>query len=419
MSAVGLTKARSPNGDERLRAATNGLRGGAAVRERCRMVREWVTAGQSQYFTLELQALSEVADCVADVTRAAYPDLRIPPHSRWRHFTTGGIDRWARLLRHCVSIPHHERARVAIDLATVSVLLDAGAGDQWRYREPATGLVLARSEGLAVASFDMFAAGLFSSRQDRPLQVDAAALKMIDPAKLTEGFQINGNNPLVGLQQRAELLQRLGHALAARSDLFGEEARPGCLVEYFEQRGPQIPAALLLSILLDSFTPIWPSALVVDGVKVGDAGYHSAVRSGGLTDRIVPFHKLTQWLAYSLIEPLTDFGLTVADMDGLTGLAEYRNGGLLVDLGVIRPRRPIEVPQDVSSELVVEWRALTVNLLDDLLVLVRERLGLGPSFTLAQLMQGGTWHAGRKIAIERRPPLGPSPIPITADGTVF
>ena len=145
-------------------------------------------------------------------------------------------------------------------------------------------------------------------------------------------------------------------------------------------------------------SPIWPSGLVVDGVNVGDAGLHPAVRTGDATDRIVPFHKLSQWMTCSLLEPLAMVGLAMVDLDGLTALAEYRNGGLLIDLGVIQPRRPIVAPQAVSSELVVEWRALTVALIDELLEPVRERLGLGAGFTLPQLLQGGTWSAGREIA---------------------
>ena len=53
------------------------------------------------------------------------------------------------------------------------------------------------------------------------------------------------------------------------------------------------------------------------------------------TSGLVPLHKLSQWLAYSLIEPLQTSGIGVTDIDGLTGLAEYRNGGLFVDTGVL------------------------------------------------------------------------------------
>ena len=139
------------------------------------------------------------------------------------------------------------------------------------------------------------------------------------------------------------------------------------------------------------------------------------------SDQVVPFHKLSQWLAYSLIEPLEAAGLAVERPQELTALAEYRNGGLLVDLGAIRPRAAIDplLRHDVGSELVVEWRALTVALMDPLVGLVRERLGLDSNFTMPQLLQGGTWSAGRKIAHALRPPDGPPPIAVAADGTVF
>jgi len=159
----------------------------------------------------------------------------------------------------------------------------------------------------------------------------------------------------------------------------------------------------------------------VDGCPIGDAGRHPAVRTGDATDGIVPFHKLSQWLAYSLIEPLEWAGLAVEGLDELTALAEYRNGGLLIDLGVIRPRAAIDplVRHEVGSELIVEWRALTVTLMDPLVDLVRAKLGLDAEFTMPQLLQGGTWSAGRKLARALRPPEGPPPIAVAADGTVF
>jgi Protein of unknown function (DUF1688) len=145
------------------------------------------------------------------------------------------------------------------------------------------------------------------------------------------------------------------------------------------------------------------------------------VRTGDASDQIVPFHKLSQWLAYSLIEPIEAAGLAVERPQELTALAEYRNGGLLVDLGTVCPRAPINplLRHDVDSELIVEWRALTVALMDPLVGLVRERLGLDSNFTMPQLLQGGTWNAGRKIAHALRPPDGPPPIAVAADGTVF
>jgi hypothetical protein len=399
------------------------LNDAAAVRERCAMVHRWVADGRSPYFALDESRLGAVAAYVADVTREAYPDLKIPYHSRWRHFSAGGIDRWGELTARS-DADGLERARMAADLATVSVLLDAGAGDRWRYRERASGLSFARSEGLAVASFDMFRAGAFSADPARPWRVDSIALANIDAATLARHFQVDTKNPLVGLDARSALLRRLGSALAARADLFAREgARPGNLVDYCRNiaREGRIPAARLLAALLDGLSSIWPSALIVGGCPIGDTGRHPAVRTDDATDQIVPFHKLSQWLAYSLIEPLEAAGLAVERPEELTALAEYRNGGLLIDLGVIRPRAAIDplLRHDVGSQLVVEWRALTVALMDPLVGLVREGLGLTSGFTMPQLLQGGTWSAGRKIAHALRPPDGPPPIAVAADGTVF
>jgi hypothetical protein len=395
----------------------------AAVRERCGMVREWVAEGRSSHFALDETRLAAVAAYVADVTRESYPGLNIPDHSRWRHFAAGGVDRW-NMLAGRIHADVVERGRIAADLATVSVLLDAGAGDRWSYRERASGLSFARSEGLAVASFDMFRAGAFSSDPDRPWRVDAAALAKIDTATLAHHFQVDAENPLVGLEQRSALLRRLGKALVERADLFGPApARPGNLIDYFLAIAGErcVSAAQLLTTLLDGLSSIWPSALMVDGRPIGDAGRHPAVRTGDGTDGIVPFHKLSQWLAYSLFAPLETAALRIERPGELTALAEYRNGGLLIDLGAIRPHAAIDplARHDVASELIVEWRALTVALMDPLVDLVRARLGLGASFAMPQLLEGGTWSAGRKIARALRPPDGAPPIAVAADGTVF
>jgi uncharacterized protein DUF1688 len=396
------------------------LRSAAAVRERCAQVRDWVAQGRSPHFTLDTGRLDATAAFVAEITCASYPDLAIPHHSRWRHFSAGEYDRWSALpLARLSAI---ERARAAVDLTVVSVLLDAGAGSAWRYREGETGIVFTRSEGLAVASFAMFRDGLFSSNPDQPLSVDRAALAGLTPAALAASFQASERNPLVGLSQRLDLLVRLGEALAARPDLFGAKGRPGHLVDAIAAASPtgSIAAADLLGLLLDALASIWPSGLTVEGVALGDAGRHPAVHTADRSDGIVPFHKLSQWLAYSLIEPLAHGGVTVVALDGLTGLPEYRNGGLLVDMGVIVPRAPLDpaAPHAVASELIVEWRALTVALLDALREATQRRLGL-ETLSMSQLLQGGSWSAGRTIALDKRPPQGPPPIAVKADGTVF
>jgi hypothetical protein len=132
-------------------------------------------------------------------------------------------------------------------------------------------------------------------------------------------------------------------------------------------------------------------------------------------------HKLSQWLAYSLLEPLEKAGLRVVDVGALTGLAEYRNGGLFVDLGVLVPRDPAAFTRihQVSDAFVVGWRSLTVALLDEVAPVIAERLGSSvEELPLARVLEGGTWAAGRVMARRLRSDGGP-PFRISSDGTVF
>jgi hypothetical protein len=386
----------------------------AAVRERCAIVLEAAERGETRHFRLHPDRLDEAVARVIAVTRRRYPDLDVPFHSRWRHFTLGGVDRAALIAPGAGAA---ERARARLDLAIVSVLLDAGAGPGWRYREAETGLAVSRSEGLAVASLRAMQTGLFSADPGNPWRADATALAAMTAERLGHAFQHGPDNPLSGRDGRALLLRRLGEVIAAAPRLFGEPARPGRLYDYWLSRRGGLPAPELLRLLLRALGPIWPGRLSLNGVPLGDCGRHSAVPGDG----IVPFHKLSQWLAYSLIEPLADAGFTISDIDGLTGLAEYRNGGLFLDCGVIAPRDESLLRQrlDPFGEAVVEWRALTVCLLDRLAIGVRDRLGKSAAeFPLAKILEGGSWAAGREIAAERRPDGG-APLTIVSDGTLF
>ena len=135
----------------------------------------------------------------------------------------------------------------------------------------------------------------------------------------------------------------------------------------------------------------------------------------------MPFHKLSQWLSYSLVEPLEGAGLKVVELDALTGLPEYRNGGLLVDAGALRPKQTRAAGEDFAAgdEPIVEWRALTVALLDRSRARARpSRPGCRRSLPLVKVLEAGTWFAGRVLAAERRPGGGP-PIAVESDGTVF
>lgn len=398
----------------------------AAVRDRAHEMLAIGVAGGLDQWRVDLDRLPETARYVAAVIRDQYPTLAVPFHARWRHFAVDGVDLWGPVAESIDWPDDAARARTEFDLAIVSVLLDAGSGPGWSYTDAKTGRTLTRSEGLAVASLRMFQAGAFSSTPDDPWRVDAVALTLLSADDLAKGFQVTNKNPLVGLDGRAALLRRLGRQCLARPDLFELEdtPRPGGLADVlFEQMDDQdrLPAPAILRLLLEAFGPVWQDRLTLGGVDLGDCWRHPALKRDDATDGLVPIHKLSQWLSYSLVEPLLTAGVDVVDLDGLTGLAEYRNGGLFLDLGVLTLKDPAdaETPWPVSDPLVVAWRAMTVALLDHIAPLVRDELGVtAEAMPLASVLEGGTWAAGRRAAAERRAGGGP-PLTILSDGTVF
>ncbi|MBL4846860.1 MAG: URC4/urg3 family protein [Planctomycetes bacterium] len=399
------------------------LQSPATIRARCERLLALGEAGELPHFAVHLDRLDAVADRVEAVTRECYPDLQIPYHSRWRHFDVGGVPRLAAFDTRLAELDPREQGRVRFDLVVTSVLLDAGAGPAWSYREGDQ--TYARSEGLAVASLRLFESGVLSSDPARPLQADAAGLSALTAARLGEAFQVSPQNPLVGLEGRSELLRSLGAALAADPARFGTPGRIGGLFDRLSAAAEagQLPAARVLQEVLQGLGPIWPGRVELDGVNLGDVWHHPSL--GDLGDAegadLVPFHKLSQWLSYSLLEPLEQSGLSVVDLDDLTGLPEYRNGGLLLDLGALELKDPSarERAHRPGDPLIVEWRALTVALLDRVAVKVRERLGVSAAeFPLAKVLQGGTWTTGRRVAKELREGGGP-PLRLESDGTVF
>jgi hypothetical protein len=405
--------------------AARSLLSAAAVRERSHQLLQAGLEGRLKHFTVDLDRLEPCADEVVATIRQAYPSLEIPFHARWRHFSAGGHDRWDAVMHGAPWESAADMARSAFDLAIVSVLLDAGAGAQWRYEEGRTGEIYIRSEGLAVASFDMFLSGAFSSKPEDPFRVDADVLMTLTAEDLASGFQVSADNPLVGLEGRAALLNRLGRVVATNPDIFGQvdDPRPGGLFDVIAATAESdgIRATSILEALLTHLGPIWPGRITLGGIDLGDTWRHPLIEAPDATKGLIPFHKLSQWLSYSLIEPLEWAGFAVVDIDGLTGLPEYRNGGLFLDTGVIALKDAVDATRAhaVDSELVVEWRALTVALLDRIAEPIRTKLGFAAEdFPLAKVLEGGTWATGRRLAKEKRgdgsPPLG-----VISDGTVF
>ncbi len=406
-------------------ALARSLLSASAVRSRAHEMLALCEADHLTAWRLDRTRLPAVADLVLQTIGDKYPSLVIPFHARWRHFVLPDGDRGAIYREPGPSFRDAaERARAAFDLAIVSVLLDAGAGEAWTYKLP-DGTAMSRSEGLAIASLDMFEAGVFSDDAGRPRRADSRTLVNIDAEVLRRGFRADAANPLVGLEGRAQLLNALGRAVAAQPDVFAraDAPRPGGLFDHLLRQadGGRLEAPRILEALLLHLGTIWPSRLTLAGVPLGDTWRHPAIERADATNGCVPFHKLSQWLSYSLIEPLQWAGVEVTAIDGLTGLPEYRNGGLFVDTGALLLKDPADAarPHAPGSPLIVEWRALTVALLDEAAGLVRARLDRdATSLPLAAVLEGGTWAAGRRIAAKKRPDGSP-PIRIVSDGTVF
>jgi hypothetical protein len=389
-----------------------------AIRERAQKIFTLTQEGKT-HFQFHSEKMPSTVDYVLSVIRKNYPDLNIPFHSRWGHFRVGGLDRAKNLDQALSASNPLEKARCKLDLVITSVLLDAGAGAAWKFHEKETGKDFSRSEGLGVASLYMFLSGIMSSDR-KSLKADSEGLKKITCENLQVAFQVSEKNPLVGVEGRVLLLNNLAKALENRK-IFKDQ-RPGNILDHLiEKYGKTVPATGILRAVLDGLGPIWPGRLSAQNINLGDVWQHPVLGAAGSFESLVPFHKLSQWMTYSLIEPILEAGVQVTGVEQLTGLAEYRNGGLLIDSGLVSLRDPQNLKKmwTPDSELIIEWRALTVHLLDQFGAAVQKSFGKSAQdFPLAKVLEGGTWWAGRFLAQEKRPG-GDPPIMIRSDGTVF
>ena len=431
------------------------LRSIRAVRERTRLVLDKAKANRLSHFDVDLSKFPDTVDYVVSVIKKDFEGKysSIPPHGRWQQFNVGGSPRVDRLLLSWDDVDQKEKTRRLIDLFLVSVLLDAGAGNDWSYQPSDSQEKFGRSEGLAVASLDMFKSGMFSSDPAQPCQVDAAGLSRMSVERLAHGMQVSESNPMAGLEGRAGLLIRLSTALQ-KEEIFGSTGRPGNMIDDLlshpstssSSNNPTIHQSTLWSVLMDGLAEIWPATRTkIDGRALGDAWPCTSMPGApGSWENIVPFHKLTQWLCYSLMVPMTKLlGFQFAGAEMMTGLPEYRNGGLLVDTGLLTlkpadaergltfyrehgaaqklPKNEVVPMFEPSDDVVVEWRAVTVGFLDELLETVNTGLKLHGSdrLSLPQILEAGSWKGGRQIAAQLRPKTKGPPIAILSDGTVF
>ncbi|PVU98212.1 hypothetical protein BB559_001735 [Furculomyces boomerangus] len=455
----------------------------STIRERSAKVYNLISYGNSKHFSLSEEKLDTiVANIISLIKRDYGTHNNVPAHGRWRSFEifengskrdlfNEHVEAWKKS-----GIDNNECTRRAIDLFVISVLLDAGAGSQWSYQDEKTNSIYKRTEGLGIASLRMFEAGIFSSNKQNPYQVDAIGLLSFTDEDLIKGFQVSEKNILIGAENRAALIKRLGKVLKNDNLYFKSESsnsisnRPGNMLDYLVDNSISntIDIELLWDVIINGFLHVWPeSRTSINNSPLGDTwvcdilktkklytkppsygrisseGDESSNDSINKTNNVqdinyealVPFHKLSMWLTWSLVEALQRIGnLKIEKLNLLTGLPEYRNGGLFVDMGVLHLNNSyiqenastINWNEDgtplfeVDSQLVIEWRALTIVLLDKLHEKVIKVLQLDKNeFPLNKLLEAGSWKAGREIAAKLRPSTGNPPIGIISDGTIF
>ena len=184
------------------------------------------------HFNINLDKMNDAVEYTINVIENNYPNLKIPQHSRIRHFEKFD-PKFINTFNNSFKCSDKEKIRRMIDLTVISVLTDAGAGT-WRYIKD--NKIYTRSEGLAYASYDMFMTGMFSSDEACPHRVNSKGIEKLTFEKFESGFQITEENTLFGLENRFKIIKRLGGCLSGFPDYFGYEIkRPGNLLDYIER----------------------------------------------------------------------------------------------------------------------------------------------------------------------------------------
>merc|ERR1719263_727589 len=225
---------------------------------------------------------------------------------------------------------------------------------------------------------------------------------------------------MVGLEGRTELLNRLGEALETHPNFFGYEIfRPGNIVDYIQNnvKNGKVSIEVIWKAIIIGLEQIWPNH--ISGIQRGDVWTYAPLKINGQAGSdLVPFHKLSQWLILSWLEPLMELDFEIIDIELLTPLAEYRNGGFLIDIGIIELKHSDDFERrfNIGSEIVIEWRALTICLIDQIAEKVRKYFKkTSKELPLASILEGGTWRCGRLLANKKR--NGLPPLQLRSNGT--
>lgn len=146
-----------------------------SVRERCYKVQEAANKNRLSHFDVDQSKLDDMIQFVTLIIKRDFDTPSdIPVYGRWRHFDVGGKLRLNILMKSWSSQGQSplEQTKRLIDILVVACLMDMKPCQNYSYMEHATGRVLKRKDGIAVAMLDMFLSGAFSSDSSQPHRVD-------------------------------------------------------------------------------------------------------------------------------------------------------------------------------------------------------------------------------------------------------
>lgn len=396
-----------------------------AVRDRTQILLEKARTGPLMHTSVDFSRMASAAARVVSTAERTYPDRQFPPYSIWRNLEAGDVDRWGMLVDARGFDSPEDMARSAFDLAIVTALLGDLDGEGWCYDEVTTGQRHCGRDGLAVAVFNLFAAGVFSADPADPMRADAHALIRLEPEELAANLAAADGTALPDGARRIRRLVKLGEAAGLRPDLFssGDVTRPGMLFDRLtsadNDSAVQMPA--VLDKILDGFGPIWPDNHKIGDVGLGDTATHPDLLSTDATSGFLPLHARAQFLACSLIEPLAWAGIACDGFNRLTGIGDREHVRFMLDCELIVLEDPELFARPVQADhaAVAELRGLTIALTDLLATKVRHEMGAEPEeLPLVCLMEAGIRTAAREIALEKRGNLT-FPLRILSDSTVF
>ncbi|ORX52807.1 DUF1688-domain-containing protein [Hesseltinella vesiculosa] len=409
------------------------------LREQCLKIQQLANKNQLRHFDVDSTKFQDMVD-LRDYQ--GMPD-QMPMYGQWYRFGCHGQIKT--LLQSWQGVSPLAQTQRLVDLFVVASALDVESVSRqrsWHYKDPKTSRAIGGSQGIAMATLDLFKAGAFSCDPQDPFRVDGEKLKTPgQPTHFRVSLQPKSASHLPGLEDRLSLLQHIGHVLQSQPCFRGDQGtsfRPGHFIDYLldhhatihTKKGPLIPLETL-----------WPGAMQLGELWARPEGDIQdcpslLLDSATSMEAKIPFHKYTQWLIYSISEPMEKLlGATIEGKDLLTPVPDHWQGGLLLDTGflTLKPeetkrgldqfsknaKRLGQVQMEVApmfekdDPVVIEWRALTVAYMDIIADQVRQALRqTRTSLPLSKFMEAGSYSVGKDLAEISRPLTQVPPIMI-------